>query len=295
VKLNPSVGQSEAGRMPSRGYLLCGIERTGSNLLAEALSRMGVAGCPIEYFNPVMQDKKPIRDILGDSEVVGGLDKVLMAGTTPNGVFGAKVFWPHLRFLGMQMKGEWSESERVRMQELMRSHRPNLLSLAAANELLHASFSDLRAQTDAYALLRSHVADLRFVWLKRKNMAARAISMYRARKTDVWFRSVYAPEAPPGEKTHDFDLAEIHDLYCIGAFQEQNWQQFFEEQNISPYCVVYEELVADYDATVHRVLEFLEIGDAGAVIPGPTSVKQSDAQSLEWEDRYRKSIPEADI
>ena len=289
------VGQFEATGLPSRGYLLCGIERTGSNLLALALSGTGIAGRPIEYFNPVMQDKEPIRHILGDTDIVGGLQRVLIAGTTPNGVFGAKVHWPHLRFLGMRMKGEWSESKRTRMQDLMRSQRPNLLSLRAANELLHSQFSDLRAQAAAYALLRLQLPDLRVIWLKRKNMVARAISHYRALKTSVWFRSAASSGAPPGEPHHDFDLAEIHDLYCIGIFQQESWKQFFAEQAISVHSVFFEELSADYESTVRLALKFLEIECSEVAIPEPVSVRQSDAVSEEWEKLYRKSIPEVGI
>jgi LPS sulfotransferase NodH len=286
-------GQPEPGLIPSRGYLICTIERTGSNLLAEALSGTGVAGRPIEYFNPVMQDKQKIRAILGGSSVIDGLTKILRAGATPNGVFGAKLHWPHFRYLGMSIKGEWHETKRTRMHDLMRSQSPKLLSLKAVKELLNSEFSDLRAQTAAYALLRSHLPDLRFIWLKRNNMVARAISIYRARTTDVWYRSAGKPDPSPAEEAIDFNLSEIHNLYCIGAFQEESWQRFFKQNNISPYSIAYEELTANYEATIRGVLEFLEIEEAEVVIPKPISAKQSDAMSAEWERRYRDLVADA--
>jgi LPS sulfotransferase NodH len=59
--------------------------------------------------------------------------------------------------------------------------------------------------------------------------------------------------------------------------------------------VVYEELVADYESTVRGVLGFLGVTSQQTVIPQPRSLKQSDAISEEWEERYRKLSAEAGI
>jgi LPS sulfotransferase NodH len=77
-------------------------------------------------------------------------------------------------------------------------------------------------------------------------------------------------------------------LYCLGRFQEEWWQRFFQEHEISPHCVVYEELVADYESTVRGVLGFLGLNSEQTCIPPPRSQKQSDALSQEWQERYRK-------
>jgi trehalose 2-sulfotransferase len=288
--------------MPSRGYLLCCIERTGSNLLAEALAGTGIAGQPVEYFNPAGQQRPWMRGILGDSTLVDGFSKILAAGTTPNGVFGVKVHWSHFRHLGMSVNGEWDDSQRGLllggllggpMHQLLRSRLPDLLPPAAAYELLRSRFSDLRPEAIAYAFLRSRFPDLRVIWLRRRNMVARAISDFRARKTGAWYLS--NGDRVPSEHVDDFDLAEIHNLYCIGSFQEELLQQFFEEHQIFPHRVIYEELVADYELTVRRVLEFLGLDSEEPAISSPTSRKQSDGLSEEWEERYRKLSAESGL
>jgi LPS sulfotransferase NodH len=281
--------------MPSRGYLLCCIERSGSNLLGQALAGTGIAGRPFEYFNPVGQDAPWMRDILGDSTMVDGLAKILSAGTTPNGVFGAKLHWSHFRHLGMSISGQWNDAQRLAPYELLQSRLPTLLSQRATHDLLWSQLSGLRAQAAAYALLRSQIPDLHVVWLRRQNMVARAISHFRARRTDTWFQPLSNVTRVPDKQLPDFDLAEIHILYCLGSFQEQLWQRFFREHGISPYCVTYEELVADHESTVRSVLKFLEINDDQALIPPPVSLRQSDALSEEWEERYRKLSAEAGI
>jgi LPS sulfotransferase NodH len=281
--------------MPSRGYLLCSVERTGSNLLAESLSGTGVAGRPVEYFNVVEQDSAWMRKILEDSGLADGIPKVLSAGATPNGVFGAKVHWNHLRYLGMSINGEWNKPQRTTPYELLRSLLPKVLTEAAAHELLESRFSDLRPQTTAYTLLRSFLPDLRIIWLKRENMAARAISHFRARQTGVWYLPASKPETGPLKPVPESDIGEIHNLYCLGGFQQASWQRFFEEQELSPHCVSYEELVENRDATVRRVLQFLDIPSEQVRIPDPRSAIQSDTLSKEWEERYRKLRAEGGI
>jgi len=281
--------------MPSRGYLLCCIERTGSNLLAEALAGTGIAGRPVEYFNPVGQDKPWMRDILGDSTLVEGLRKILAAGTTPNGIFGAKVHWVHFRYLGMSITGEWRDSQRRAMFELQRSRLSDPCSQVAAIESLRSQFFARPMLSTAYTQLQSWMPDLRVIWLRRENMVARAISLFRARQTGNWYQPLSKSSGVSGKQAPDFDFAELHTLYCLGWLQEENWQQFFQKHEISPHCVTYEELVADYEETVRRALRFLDIDCEPVSIPPPVSRKQSDALSEEWEERYRKLSAEAGL
>jgi trehalose 2-sulfotransferase len=280
--------------MPSCGYLLCCIERTGSNLLANALDGTGLAGRPVEYFNPCEQEKPWMQGILNGSAMVEGLPKIISAGTTPNGRFGAKVHWRHFRYLGMSITGEWNDAERLAAYELLRSQLPKLPSEAAACELLRSRFADLSAQRTAYRLLRSWLPDMRVIWLRRQGMVARAISLFRAHQTGTWYQPV-GKAAVPGNQALNFDFEEIHISYCLGSFEEECWQRFFQENEISPHYVVYEELVADYESTVRRVLEFLGIKGEETSIPPPSSIKQADPSSAEWEERYRRLSAEAGI
>jgi LPS sulfotransferase NodH len=59
--------------------------------------------------------------------------------------------------------------------------------------------------------------------------------------------------------------------------------------------VLYEELAADYDSKISRVLNLLHVGSEQAIIPLPRIRKQSDALSLEWEERYHKLSAEPEI
>lgn len=87
--------------MAPRSYLLCATPRTGSTRLCRLLGSTGVAGRPESYFRGPDRARWAARfgvTVDGDGSVdpgefVAGARRV---GTTPNGVFGARVMWGSL-------------------------------------------------------------------------------------------------------------------------------------------------------------------------------------------------------
>ena len=109
-------------------YLVCATPRSGSTLLCEGLKATGVAGRPEEYFEAVATTGRPSRpqdylrglDDPDAAALIGSaappdpppyswlfgivdygehLARVREWGTTPNGVFGAKLMWDHIEQL----------------------------------------------------------------------------------------------------------------------------------------------------------------------------------------------------
>jgi LPS sulfotransferase NodH len=108
---------------PELTYLVCATPRSGSTLLCHTLASTGVAGRPEEFFEARREsgiprrpreyfDDAPFLDVSGVPDVdppAPGYSDVrrvqdwrehlagaVRHGTTPNGVFGAKVMWMHL-------------------------------------------------------------------------------------------------------------------------------------------------------------------------------------------------------
>jgi trehalose 2-sulfotransferase len=109
-----------------RAYLVCATPRSGSTLLCELLKETGVAGRPEEYFETLRSTgypRQPRQYFEGAPEVQALLpevdpgtperafdwDGVLRAGTTPNGVFAAKVMYGHLEDLWPRLDGRTLE------------------------------------------------------------------------------------------------------------------------------------------------------------------------------------------
>jgi trehalose 2-sulfotransferase len=282
------------GHTPSRGYLMCCIERTGSSLLAAALGATGVAGRPREYFNPVNRDKELLQEVFGGTPVIEGVSKILTAATTPNGVFGAKLHWNHLQYLAEVVRAESSCSrKKVNHETPNLSSSAALLPVATVRESLRARSVDSNSLADVYKLFNTKLRDVRVIWMTRRNMVARAVSHFRARRSGVWYQSLRSAKETPSSRPHGFDAAEIHEFYCVGGFQEECWLRFFQQQGIIPFQVVYEEFVANYEATIRQVLAFLELETA--FVPSPKSVRQADETSGNWEMRYRQLIAAASL
>src|SRR3982074_582397 len=115
--------------------LVCATPRSGSTLLCQALDQTGVAGHPQEYFEALRQSGLPRRpheyfdpdrhanivERLAFREMPDGVARpsalwhpetydrylawALHEGTTPNGVFGAKLMWGYLGDFAELLRG----------------------------------------------------------------------------------------------------------------------------------------------------------------------------------------------
>ena len=86
---------------PARSYVIASVPRSGSTMLARSLEAAG-AGVPAEYLNPLVRSL--LAERWGQMDLPAYLDRVRLARTTPNGVFGLKSHFNHLRSVA-----EWFE------------------------------------------------------------------------------------------------------------------------------------------------------------------------------------------
>ena len=246
---------------PPRSYIIAASPRTGSSLLAETLTATRRAGNPDEFFDVLPKNEQHWMDRYQIPPGAGYLDHLIQASRTPNGVFGFKLHWHQLPAL------------QKRLTE----------SCPAAAE------PDQRTVLD---LLRQRFPDLRFLWLSRRNKVAQAISYYRAAESKVW--RTWDDERASNElpvKRPVYDHARIEHYLGIVHRQDEGWRRFFVEQEIPALVLVYEDFIRSYDRTVGVVLNFLGIRSNGLALPKPTLQRMADAESEEWERRFRAGPP----
>jgi len=234
-------------------FFISTTPRTGSSLLAEALEFTRIAGTPREYFEPEYENDWSARlGVSGDTDYI---EKFSAAGMTSNGVFGAKVHWHQF----------------VHLQAKLRSIQGNGLS-------------DLE-------LLRRTFADLKYVFLTRRDKVEQAVSYYKAQRTDIWH--VVTPGGNPTQgtavKAVAFDLEQIDHWVTRFAEDEASWCRYFETMGIEPFEVVYEDFLATYESTVMAILRYLNIPIPAElrVVP-PRLFKLADEVSEEWVRRYKE-------
>ena len=157
----------EAGGImqPRCSFLICATPHNGSTLLCEALRNTGLAGWPEEYFEDlrhtsiaeqlaeysqfVHEPTFPIQP--GVDNFIEYLARVLIVGTSPNGVFGAKILWSYFDdFLcGLRQIPSYKE---MPVRELLPTVFPNL----------------------------------HYIWITRRNKVQQAISFWQAFQRRTW-------------------------------------------------------------------------------------------------------------
>lgn len=240
--------------VPSLNYVICTAPRTGSTLLAEALSGTGRAGRPNEYFDIYDYNERFWRRTLGIASDAEYFERVVAAATTANGVFGLKLLWHQM---------------------------PAILAK------LKASPAAAAAEGSLHRLLCDRLGEPRYVWMRRHNKLAQAISYYRASRTGLW-RSVDTRTGPreTADRELPFDFALIEKYLEAVTHFDACWHEYFRRHRVKVLMIVYENFVEAYDSTVHSVLDFLEIPREGVEVAAPRLQRQADSRSGDWEQRF---------
>ena len=236
-------------------YLICATPRTGSYLLCDALTATRVAGKPTEYLLPAYRSHW--SDQWGVSTYRDYHDRVLAEGTTPNGVFGTKV------------------------------HAAQLL------DFLRRATGQARVCTeDRPAVVEAWFPRPRYIWLRRRDAVAQGVSWSKACQTRLWW-DTDAPPAPPlgvsAPEALRFDYGFIErSMYSLSDW-DGVWRTFFDATGVVPLTVWYEDLVADYRASVDRVLHHLGVQlPDGPEVRQPVFRRQADDTSAVWASRFAR-------
>jgi LPS sulfotransferase NodH len=265
VTTRPPARSSEQGVRvgPKSSFFICHTLRCGSTLLCDALSSTGVAGYPEEYFperhHPgravyvttaaALKDPEMWQSDWTNTPVEQCLDRALESGTTPNGVFASKVKWFNIPCL-----------------------RDMLRSLPEGGGLSFAEHLD------------TLFPNLRYVWVTRRDKVRQAVSLVRARQSTQWKAMSAQPQPSVGA---DYNFHVIDAALRRIVREECAWGEYFTHAGVTPFTVVYEDLVGNYESTVRRLLDHLEIGlPRGYVFPSPRLHKQADQASEQWVARY---------
>ncbi len=244
----------------TRSYFICATPRTGSSLLCGLLSSAGTAGRPESYF------RKPDRGTWaarwGVSRPDGSFDMAFLqaalnAGTTANGVFGARIMWGT-------------------MDELVDDLRS-----------LHHD-----AASPPLAMLTRAFGSAQFVHLSRRDVVAQGVSRVRAEQSDVWFHEEGRPApAPRQEPRYDFHAID-HAVRAIRS-DEDAWSVWFSGAGVRPHRVRYEDLDADPVGTTLGVLEHLALEPVPGAPITPMHRRLRDERNDQWATRYVAELAQA--
>jgi LPS sulfotransferase NodH len=235
-------------------YLLCATPRSGSTLLCGLLRSTGVAGRPESYFRREDRDAYAAgwgvpRSAGGALDVAAFVRAAVTAGSTPNGVFGARIMW-----------GTMTE-----------------LTDALASVDPGGAESPLARLTAAFGRPR-------FLHLHRTDTLAQAVSWARAEQTHFWHPG---DEVTVGGDEPRFDRDLIARLVDTIDAHEAAWRAWFENEGVSPHEIAYEDLAADPVGVTQSVLDLLGLvlpADRAITV---SDRRQADALNADWVARFR--------
>lgn len=123
-----------------------------------------------------------------------------------------------------------------------------------------------------------------YIYLNRRDKLAQAVSMARAMQTDAWTSMDGAVEM-----ALRYDEGLI--IQCLEDIRQQRlgWLRWFEINNIAPFVVNYEDLVADKAKVIRSVVELLGVqNDEPEEIRPPIAERQGDETNIAWAARFRR-------
>ena len=219
------------------------------------LDSTGVAGHPESWFR--RQGEQECADRWGIADpsegtlgYAGYFRAAVAAGSTANGVFAARVMWGTI------------DEVTNHLTPLSPGHA------GSAAGLLSAAFGRTR-----------------FVYLRRGDVVAQAVSLLRAEQTGVWTETADERQEPTAQPA--FNFGQVRDL--VRQIDDDNaaWEAWFAAEGVRPYRVLYEELDADPIGIASGVLSFL-----GLDLPAGREItvrhkRLADELSAQWIESYR--------
>jgi LPS sulfotransferase NodH len=148
---------------------------------------------------------------------------------------------------------------------------------------IHFDQYQFMALSDVLSVLRNPF----WIFVRRRDVAAQAVSLAKAVQTNQW-NSLNVRQAEP---SYNFRLV----LSCLNDILKQNagWKRIFETKKIEPIEIVYEDFMVEPDKIVGDLLRRWKVPlEPHADIALPILERQSDGINAEWAERFRHEAAE---
>jgi trehalose 2-sulfotransferase len=248
-----STGRSgqDGTEPPDVSYVLWYSPRSGSNLVCDAMRFTGCAGDPQELLST-----NKILNLLAHYQVRSYADaqRALWRAGIRGGVFG--------------MKCQMFDPDFSRIVSTLRQF-PGGESIDGMAALWSNAFPNCH-----------HVA------VTRRNKVRQAVSWYRATVSKEWTREPGAPP-PVRDVTDLYNRAHIQRYMLNAVMADAMMSEFFVTSGIRPHVLIYEDFVADADAAIVGMFDFLGLDYTRAERVEPILERQADELSEAWVQRFR--------
>lgn len=226
-----------------RLHLVCMSPHTGSDSLCAGLSATGLVGNYLDYSHRRNLDEKAAASS-GEMSEEGFVDKLRREMKASQTSPGMRLSWDQVSVFEAELR-----------------------------ESAQNSSSPLPGLVDA------KFGPTRYVWMRRQNRVAQAIS---------WYRESLAQSRECGEdgRPGQFDFHAVDLLVARARGFDVSWERFFRFHRLRPLMLTYEQLAAHYESVVRGVLQFLGLPWTNVPI-AVASLPATDRLADQWEREYR--------
>jgi LPS sulfotransferase NodH len=250
----------EETMQPQSSYLICATPFDGSTFLCEALKCTGIAGCPEEYFGVFeLADPRGYRENAASTAKQPGSSGCWNAADAVSSLASALE-------KGTSHNGVFGA-------KLLWSYFDNFVS-----SIRHIP---MYREIPVFDLLPAVFPKLQYIWFTTRNKVPQAISLWKATQMAMW------DVADVAERQFVFNFEAIDRFVQQLVEHEMEWLRFFSVCDIQPFIIVYEELISNFEGTMHEVLKYLELSPSeNTVCTGPSLERHTDAVIALWCERY---------
>jgi LPS sulfotransferase NodH len=136
---------------------------------------------------------------------------------------------------------------------------------------------------------RHYLANFNFIYLTRRDLAAQAVSLYKAVATGI-FHTDTKPTADSIARLEslEYDYVRIKYWYDHIVAQEKGWQAYFYENRIYPLCISYEDIENDTLKVLRRIASYVGEDTNSVFLPISGSIfkKIRNHISAQWTRRF---------
>ena len=249
---------------PTSAYVLCGTPRTGSTLVCTLLESTGVAGRPQSYFRHADVDTYATTWGIpcapdGRFPFADYLRGAINAGQSANGVFATRIMWGTMAEVVYNLRELYTDPA------------------SADRDLLTHAFGPTR-----------------FIYLRRRDVVALAVSRTRAEQTNVWhiIGDVPIGDVPAAQPAHAprYDFAQIRTYTREIDAHTQAWTDWFGTNGIQPHRVWYEDVATAPVQVTHAILSFLQLDLPPTIQIKASNRRLADGITNEWIARYHADL-----
>ena len=147
----------------------------------------------------------------------------------------------------------------------------------------------LRTALPGYRQLDDFLPLHRWVWLVRKDKVLQAISLCRAQLSGRW---AMTDSADRTSDIFEYDFFHILSSLMIILAGEYAWELFFQQHDIEPFTLVYEDFFQHLDRQVPRLVDYLGGLPSGrdGVNMDQVFIVQRDATSYAIRERFIRDL-----